>query len=402
MKLSKCLFSGFVTLAYALAASSPVWAGAGWSGNLAAQASYFPQDALYANQHDTYLSLAFEPEYYHAWMDGDLAFTFEPFARLDQYDDERSHADIRELQLSRVIGDWEWRVGVSKVFWGVTESQHLVDVINQTDLVEGIDQEQKLGQPMIYASWIKGWGVTDFFVLPGFRERTFPAEQGRLRPPLIIDVDNPVYESSREQRHVDYALRWSHTLGDWDVALAYFNGTARAPVLTPSLNAAGEPVLTPVYNQSQQLSLSVQAIIDSWILKLEALRREGTDIDSTDAVGGFEYTLVGIFGSALDLGVLMEYNYDNRGRDALTAFQNDLFAGARLTFNDVQSSDLLAGVFYDLDYHTASVRVEASRRLGASWKLTGELQTFNAGDANDLGYALRDDDYLKAELAWYF
>ena len=41
--------------------------------------------------------------------------------------------------------DWSLSIGLGKVFWGVTEFNHLVDVINQTDLVEGIDGEAKLG-----------------------------------------------------------------------------------------------------------------------------------------------------------------------------------------------------------------------------------------------------------------
>ena len=57
-----------------------------------------------------------------------------------------------------VIG--KFRVGVGKVFWGVTESQHLVDIINQTDLVENIDTEDKLGQPMLETTWLQNWGAT--------------------------------------------------------------------------------------------------------------------------------------------------------------------------------------------------------------------------------------------------
>ncbi len=374
----------------------------GWSGYVAGEYTYFPIEPRFDEQHQSYLSLSFQPEYYHEWKGGDIAFTFEPFARIDQHDEQRTHADIRELSGLFIQGDWEWRVGVSKVFWGVTESQHLVDVINQTDLVESIDQEEKLGQPMVHVSWIKEWGVSEFFVLPGFRERTYAGSEGRLRADLIVDTDNPVYESEREYRHVDYALRWSHTLGDWDIGLAYFNGTSRDPVLTPALDSNGVPVLIPVYNLMQQYSIDVQAILGDWVWKLEAINRDSKDQDHSAAVGGFEYTLVGIFGSNLDLGLLAEYNYDDRGAKAPTPFQNDVFAGARLTFNDAQSTDMLIGVFFDLDYDTGSMRVEASRRLGESWKLEGELQIFDAKNPENPTYFFRDDDYVRADLAWFF
>jgi len=34
-----------------------------------------------------------------------------------------------------VADDWELTTGVSKVYWGVMEAVHLVDIINQTDFV---------------------------------------------------------------------------------------------------------------------------------------------------------------------------------------------------------------------------------------------------------------------------
>ena len=73
---------------------------------------------------------------------------------------------MRELYWRGVFGDLEVKAGAVKVFWGVTESQHLVDVINQADLVENIDSEDKLGQPMINLSWGKDWGTLELFVLP--------------------------------------------------------------------------------------------------------------------------------------------------------------------------------------------------------------------------------------------
>src|SRR6218665_233300 len=71
--------------------------------------------------------------------------TFTPFFRYDSEDRERRHADIRQLDWVRVSGAYELRAGIRQVFWGVTEATHLVDILNQTDLVEAIDGEQKLG-----------------------------------------------------------------------------------------------------------------------------------------------------------------------------------------------------------------------------------------------------------------
>ena len=111
---------------------------------------YFFNEGEYAGQKEHYLSIAVQPEYFIEWKDGKYSFKFTGFARLDQHDNRRTHADIRELYWQYVEGSSELSIGLKKVFWGVTESSHLVDIINQTDAVESFDGEQKLGQPMIH------------------------------------------------------------------------------------------------------------------------------------------------------------------------------------------------------------------------------------------------------------
>ncbi|TNF92123.1 MAG: hypothetical protein EP297_13965, partial [Gammaproteobacteria bacterium] len=164
-----------------------------WSGYVALEGRAFFHDGLASQQTQDQYSISFQPEYYTEWNNGRDSFTFEPFIRIDSRDDERTHADIRELIWIHAAEDWELRTGIGKVFWGVTESRHLVDIINQTDLVENLDGEDKLGQPMVNLSLIRGWGTVDFFLLPGFRERTFPGQSGRLRSIPRVDVDHPIY-----------------------------------------------------------------------------------------------------------------------------------------------------------------------------------------------------------------
>jgi hypothetical protein len=44
--------------------------------------------------------------------------------------------------------------------------------------------------------------------------------------------------------------------------------------------------------------------------------------------------------------------------------------------NDAQSSEVLAGFVVDTDNHSRGFRVEASRRIGESWKLRPEALLF--------------------------
>jgi len=326
-----------------------------------------------------------------------------PFARWDQNDEERTHADIRELTWLKAEDTWELRVGIRKLFWGVTESQHLVDIINQTDLVEAPDGEEKLGQPMINLALIKDWGTVDLYILPGFRERTFPGVDGRLRSTLPIDTDNAIYESSQEDRHIDYAVRWSHVLGDWDVGVSYFNGTSRDPRFIPN---AGIPSLStaliPVYDLIEQWGIDLQATLDNWLWKIEAINHSGQGESYYATTGGFEYTFYSIIESQYDLGIISEVLYDDRGDNATTPFADDVLIGARLTLNDVQSTEFLLGVIFDSDNSSRLLSFESSRRFGNKWKATLEGQAFINIPDNSLLSGLKDDNYLQFEIVRYF
>ncbi len=375
-----------------------------WQGNLTLEDHIFFQNGFSPDQHINYPSFSFEPEYFQELGDDDigLSFTFKPFIRIDAYDDERTHFDLREYNLHATKDDWEFTIGLGKVFWGVTESQHLVDIINQTDFVENIDGEDKLGQPLINLTLTTDSGAIDFFLLPGFRERTFPGQDGRLRSPQTVATDAAEYESSVEDKHLDFALRWSGTLGDnWDLGLHYFNGTSREPQLI-SKTINNQTLLVPRYHLIEQMGIDLQATLEEWLLKLEAIQRKGDPKDYSAAVTGFEYTFIGIQDSNINLGMLMEYHYDSRNEEATSPFQNDIFIGSRFDFSDEQSSEILAGGVFDLDTSSRSFRIEAARRIGQSWKLTGELQIFEDIDKNDRQFPLRNDDFLSLELARYF
>ena len=370
-------------------------------GNVAGEYRHFFQDPVDERQHDGNGSFSAEVEIFNEWDDRRQMFAFTPFLRVDQQDDERTHADIRELTWLYIARDWELRVGIRKLFWGVTESQHLVDIINQTDLVENVDGEDKLGQPMINLALIQNWGALDLFVMPYFRERTFPGVDGRLRTELPVDTDQARYESSDEERHVDYALRWDHNISVWDFGLSHFYGNSREPRLLLGQDE-GKPVLIPFYDVIHQTGLDVQATIGSWLWKFEGIHRIGQAETFNAVTAGFEYTFFGIFATPQDLGVLVEYLHDDRGEEAPTPFEDDTLLGMRWVLNDEQSTEALFGVVVDNSGEGMALNLEASRRFGAHWKLNLEARGYADTDAGDPLHGLRNDDYAQVELFYFF
>ncbi len=370
-------------------------------GNIEVQGRFFTEEALFPSQHDQQISLAAAPEFFWSWNDNKDSLEFVPSARVDQHDSERTHVDIRELSWVHVGDDWETRVGIRRDFWGVTEFQHLVDIINQSDSVEDIDNEDKLGQPMINLSVVKDWGIVDFYILPYFRERTFAGPEGRPGIPFI-DVDNALYESNQKEEHVDYAVRWSHSLDDIDVALSWFEGTSRNPQLQPRFSIDFEPVLVPYYQQISQQGIELQANLESALLKLEVIHNNNSLQDFWALQGGIEYSQYGVFDSNADLGWLVEWGWDERGTDGNSNFQNDLFFGNRLALNDVDSSELLFGFSYDLDLESTSVLLEATRRYGENIKLSLDVRLFESNDPQDPTYLFRRDDHIQLTAQYFY
>jgi len=227
--------------------------------------------------------------------------------------------------------------------------------------------------------------------------------------PLIVDTDNAQYESSAEQWHSDFAVRYSHYVGDLDFAISHFSGTSRDPSFKPN-GSMTNPKLNPYYAIVDQTGLELQYIYDEWLLKFEGVTNSGTQNAAgvserySAAVFGFEFTQVGIFESSADLGWILEYLFDDRKELAPHNLERDVFAGWRYAFNDEDSSEILAGMIYDPKTEEMMYSVEANKRLANDLKLNIEVRAFQGAESGGAKKTvlLRDDDYIQLELVKYF
>ncbi|MEB3344812.1 hypothetical protein U6A24_05040 [Aquimarina gracilis] len=366
---------------------------------LEGESRYFYDDALFEDQEDHFPSLAIRPDYKIEWNKGYESINFKGFFRLD-VDDERTHWDIRELYYQKAKNNWELSLGLKKVYWGVAESNHLVDIINQTDAVESFDGEEKLGQPMAQFTWItEKFGTFDFFYLPYHRRRTFAGEKGRLRFPVVIDKDDLIYESSVEEWRQDFAVRWKHYFDILDIGISHFYGTGREPLFV--FDTSGN--INAFYPIIHQTGLDLQITHHAFLWKLESIYRYADAQDFFAAVAGVEYTFSNIDGNGLDIGVLGEYLYDERDELALTALQNDIFFGSRIAFNDTQDTSILIGGIADLESSSTIFSLEASRRFGSTWTVEAEARIFNDIDENELILVnFREDSFFRISISKYF
>ena len=377
--------------------NSAVFAKAERYGEVSFENRFFLEEGLFG-QDKNHSSFTLSPEFYFESEDQKTSFTFKPKIRRDSTDDERNLFDIQDLSLVSVKDSYETRIGIRRDFWGVTETVHRVDIINQTDQVESFDGEDKLGQPMINLSVEREWGILDLYALLGFRERTFAGEKGRLRLPFTINTDSALYESGAENLRTDFAIRWSQSYRNVELALSHFSGISREPEFKTGLND-NINFRIPSYEIIDQTGLEVLYIVGELAFKLEAVSRSGQGDRFSAATTGFEYTQVGVMGSRLDLGWLMEFNHDDRYEDSPLAL------GTRLTFNDLFDSQILSGVIWNEETGETNVFVEASRRVSNCCRLSFESVYFNGGNNSNsvqkIFEYLKQDDFARFEFIYY-
>lgn len=412
---------------------------ANFQGYIEPEATLFVEEGTFSDQERYNTSLAGQLEVDLYWADDKVHVALHPFTRADLNDDNRTHWDLREARVELLPHDRvALSIGLGQIFWGVTEVVHLVDIVNQTDGVEGFDGEDKLGQPMAQAVIDMGdYGILDMMVMPFFRERTFADNDGgRPRFPLPIDRDFTTYESADSDRNIDWAARYSIVIDDFDLGLSFFSGNARAPDLVPVVFVNGAPCappstpaygrppcptppgfpfnvlpgtpptievrLAPHYPTIDQLAFDGTATLGNWLLKLEAAGRHVHDQYDFAATGGVEYSFYQIFNTNGDLGIVAEYAFDDRGEDLAAPFQNDAILGLRWALNNTQSTALLVAGIYDVDNGTSTLSLEGDTRVGENFKLTVEGRFFLETADTDPFAAFEKDSFAQLRFAWFF
>jgi len=368
------------------------------------------------------------------------------FGRYDPFDSGRTHFDVREAFYHHMGDGWDFLIGANQVFWGVTESRHLVNIVNQLDYVEDVDGEDFLGQPMVALSVFGEWGMLDVYAMPYFRKRRFYETDARFGYPIDVSTD-PAYESDMDEWHPDFAARYRITLDNWDFGLSHFYGTSRAPrfqidlrepyaslpfadqidgqfVSVEDLDSAEQFLndngidvadgfeflndvmkLRPFYNIINQTGLEAVGVYDDLILKFEGATITGYAGDRIWAmVGGFEYTFNDVDGSGIDVGLLSEYLFDNRNFDdaPFTPYDNDLFVGTRITFNDVADTNILFGAYVDLGEGSTILNLEASHRIEDNMKISLVGRGFAYTSENDPLRFYDDNSYVELRLSIFW
>ncbi len=85
-----------------------------------------------------------------------------------------------------------------------------------------------------------------------------------------------------------------------------------------------------------------------------------------------------------------------------TAFEDDLFLGARWVLNDVQDTAFLLGGLIDREDGSVALSIEAERRLAGHWKVERASRLFLDVAAENSLASFAADDFLTLRLSRFF
>jgi len=199
---------------------------------------------------------------------------------------------------------------------------------------------------------------------------------------------------------LDVAIRYRHYFGDVELGVYYFNGKNRDPRL--SMGGVNSELLLN-YDKIEQIGLDLQYTNSSWLWKLESFVRDGYADSIFAGVVGFEYTFYQVFDGIGDVGILFEYQHDDRSSvESITSADNDFFLGSRWTSNNMNDGSILAGFILDKKTSETFYSIEAKTRLKENFLLSLELKVATNSELGEPNFPQSRDDHLELQINHYF
>lgn len=369
-------------------------------GKIEAGITHYNKQAPAAHQQRSTTALRFEPslDVYH----NDSSISLRP--HINAIGGNQAEIDWQDSHYRTTIGDYSFLIGSDIVFWGKTDVFNPSDIINSKDYRAGLQHGQKRGMPMATITGDVGPGALTILMMPRFVPNRYPFRSSRENLPLTVADSRNLYDEDSCKNCLSAALRWEGYVGDTDIGLSYFDGTGREP----SLAVGADMQMTPTYHKITQAGTDIQHIAGDWLIKAELIHRTGQPDNNTiikdyyGATGGLEYTLYSVFDSSADAGLIGEFAYDSRGKHSHHGFQRDIFAGVRLTMNDVDDTSYLMTIGRDLHFHSTSASLSAERRLsdGLVIRAAASVPTGLAKDTHNS--ALEKAEYAEISLSYSF
>jgi len=376
-----------------------------YKGNIAVESAYLNHDIEDKRNNQSAIRFEIEGKYQ---LKKNQKFVAKAKAIYDTNDNKRRYFDINDLYFQHDFDKWNFLIGKNTRFWGAMEFYNQSDTFNTKDWLDNpFDYESKVGAWNI--AYTRYFDNSEFSIIAKLHEEKQRMQESRsiynylpysYNEKLDTDSDDmPTiylkYSSSIEEHQIDYSV-------------IYQNGYDEQRYLVPNLSKDNNisSMQQHAYTVDKFMGFGTMVKGDT-LYKTELAYTSSHDnrvADYAQGSIGLEHTLYGIY-DKMDLGIIAEYykykifqNRRHNAKDFGKLFDDDLAVGFRLVFNDIESSEILAGL--DIDRHNKEkvFFVDYDTRIDDKYKLGVSFQHFDAKQDSSFS----DGNTIRVELGYYF
>ena len=345
-------------------------------------------------------------------------------ALLDYYDIQggeeetlRSYFRVNEAYVKYDFEDSQIMFGKNIRFWGALEVHNLTDGFNINELRSDSAEKDKIGSWNSAYTYYTNSG--EVAIIAKFHEQNreiaaYPSVYHPFTNTAFVYDENLQTQDSKNRPSIylkysgstnsEYTLDYSVIFENGYDSQRYYAQNTLSPNIIQEHAYLVNKLLT--YNT---------LVLGSTLYKLEATYANViNDVLIADYYNiglGVEHTLTQIYSEA-DLGLLAEYynystiNPNNNQYDDLAlfeVFQNDLFVGARYSFNQGDSASIVGGAIIDLDYDEQVYYIEYEGRIYNLLKLNIDYrQTEPSSTTQTALRRMGRQQRISLKLGYYF
>jgi hypothetical protein len=338
---------------------------------------------------------------------------------------ERTFARLDELYAKYDFENDAIKVGKSIEFWGSLELRNISDGFNPSEFRDDLFSTNKLGVwNMTYSHYTQTGEISlivkldeqeqkmaaspyVYYFFPKFvtYDGALKTQDGVNRPSLYLK-----YSGSTD---TEYALDYSVIFENGYDSQRYFS-TNTPDNLDRTKPNFGQPTsfVQNAYIVNKILTYDT-LVVNSTLFKLEALYAK---VDEDKNVGDYSHIALGVehtlenFYESSALGLIAEYyRYDTFENDKYSdlelfeTMQDDLFIGARYSFNNTNDSTLVGGGIFDLEYDEQVYYVKGESRFADSFKISVDYYYVVASTTDLTAYAfLGNHQRVAVNIAYHF
>jgi len=338
---------------------------------------------------------------------------------------ERTFARLDELYVKYDFENDAIKVGKSIEFWGSLELRNISDGLNPSEFRDDLFSTNKLGVwNMTYSHYTQTGEISLIVKLDEQEQKMAASPYVYYFFPKFVTYDGALKTQDSVNRpslylkysgstDTEYALDYSVVFENGYDSQRYFS-TNTPDNLDRTNQSFGQPTsfVQNAYIVNKILTYDT-LVVNATLFKLEALYAK---VDEDKNVGdyshvalGVEHTLENFYESAA-LGLIAEYyRYDTFEDDKYNdlelfeTMQDDLFIGARYSFNNANDSTLVGGGVFDLEYDEQVYYLKGESRFADSFKVSVDYYYIVASTTDLTAYAfLGDHQRVAVNIAYHF